>query len=182
MITVIPMMAGCPITHMGHVMDLKPRFEGRTVVGLSKKNGVFTEKERKYIFNAQFEFINCELIFVDSPGETFRYVYDLFHPFREKEIKILLGDDREDYANRLLDSLAKHKFPELSGGRFQHVEVDLVERNTQFSGQKLRQAVHDRDLKVFNDHIGYNFLLNAIEIFHRILEHLELGTISINRR
>lgn len=186
-VTVVPMMACFPVSHMGHAMDIKPLLDdlpGKKFIGLSKKNEVFTEKERKLVLETQWNpSHDYHILFVDSVGETIRTAYDSFNNFLPKTLHLVVGYDRKDWGLRLCDAIHDNRIPELVPNSFYEFHLyNTSERNHSFSGTNLRQAVLDEQYDIFKEHLGPYFLeTEAKAIYSRIRRQLTSNNIKVKR-
>lgn len=186
-VTVVPMMACFPVSHMGHAMDIKPLLDdlpGKKFIGLSKKNEVFTEKERKLVLETQWNLSkDYTILFVDSVGETIRAAYDSFNNFLPKTLHLVVGYDRKDWGSTLCKKIHENKIPELNPGIFNTIHLYHAEkRNHDFSGTNLRQAVLNGNYNFFKEHLGHFFLETELkELYSRIKHHLDIGNIKVKR-
>lgn len=177
-------MAGFPLTHIGHYLDL---FKNKDVniIGLSKKNGIFNEGERRYILNSQLDKgFRPKIMFVNSPAETFIEAYHMC-PSHKRNLRIRVGTDRYNWAVGLKHSLNQSKFKEMGKFKFDKLKLDIVPRNVfGYSGTMLRSAVYENNYEKVNKLINVKTNLEETivrDIFTRLTAAVASGELPIKR-
>lgn len=181
---IVPMMAACPVSHMGHYYDLGTTLmalRGNKYVGLSSSNKLFTDQERISIIRRQWQNESVTFLNVKSPGETIAEAFFDLPGSGRKILQIVVGSDRLDFGNRLIKSLTEGKIPEMEGHFWDSIWLHTPEncRWHELSGTNLRRAVSEDDLETFFRHIG--FADNSGFIWKRMKEGLKEGSIKIKR-
>lgn len=193
-VVVVPMMGLSPVSHMGHRLDVYDHLmykyrHDHWVIGIGSKNTIFTAAERQHVLIRQWSFADylprtVHFVHVTSAGQTLAYAHGLSEPFGHIDLTILVGDDRRKFGEGLKTSIKLHKIPELSGGVFDSIGVDVLPpREHDFSGTRMRRAAGDGDMDTFLEHLGPNLDIDvARKIYHRTQDAVLCERLAINRR
>jgi len=188
--SVIPLMGASPISHMGHAHDLGGalrRLPGTKHVGISSKADLFSPEERKSILNRQWKDVGHTTHVVKMAGETVRKAYDSIpENTKRKELHLLVGGDRKDFADGLKTALEAGKIKEMEGRKFDKIHVHFPEdtnRTHGMSGTKMRTSVSQDDFDTFHNHLGKDEFSKkeASSIFKKIKTGLSSGKVKVKR-
>lgn len=189
----IPLI-GSPITHMGHYYDLGKILEstdGIAVVGIqSKPFGDFDAYKRLEIIMRQWGKPNdVRFMFTSSAGATIAEAHRLIRIGRTKTLNIVLGMDRQRFAQRLKSAVENNELPEMVNQdgilKFDNVKITHPpqDRVHGLSGTSMRQAAADKDLDIFKLHLGPMFAYTeARQLMMQIHTEINNGTIDVHRR
>jgi len=185
--TVIPMVGFSPISHMGHAADLggaMAKLPGSKHIGISKKADTFTPEERKGILQKQWTAAKPEVHPVSGAGETIRKAYDSM-PEGKRHLHILVGADRQSFADGLKKSLEAGKIKEMGDKKFDSVTVHTPEdsdRSHGMSGTKMRAAANTGDKETFRKHLGPAFSEKESDgIMSKVKAGIDSGAIPLKR-
>lgn len=184
----VAFMGASPFTHMGHHHDVVGSMahhkEGKKFVGLSGKSDVFSDHERESIANKQSGG-KAHFKVEKSAGETVGRAFHSMDKSKRRVLHLHFGHDRKNMAERLKSSIEAGKIPELNGEKPHAVYVHFPHdenRSHGFSGTKMRQAAHDKDLHTFHKHIGPAFSHEeAHKLMHRVHDGIKSGHIPLKR-
>lgn len=156
-VTIIPMIAASPHSHMGHRMDLGEKLKtlpGRKIVGLSNTPSVLTANERLSVIYTQWHDLpGIDFVNTDSAGIIAARARDY-----GEVLHILVGHDRyKKLGLGLKNSLEAGKIKEMQGRMFQRIEVHTPEQTRSehgLSGTSMRQAIADANFDKYLEHYG----------------------------
>ena len=188
-VSVIPLVGFSPISHMGHAHDLggamKKLPEGDKHIGISSKADVFDGKERGDILHKQWGIHNLQHHVVKSAGETIAHAYHAAPKTGRRELHLLVGSDRADFAHGLKKSLEAGKIKEMGEHKWDAIHVHTPEdgdRSHGMSGTKMRTAVSEGNHTEFKRHLGPMFSdREARRIHNKIRDGLNSGAIKVKR-
>lgn len=164
---VSPLIGASPITHIGHSLDLGSIFDEMNadvnIVGISSSCNVFADQERIDIANKQWNIGNntprVEFTVVDNVGQTIKLAFDRL-PLGQKNLIIICGQDRRDFAIGIKKSLEAGTVKEMESFKWDSISIEYPldpTRSHNLSGTKMREAARDENLFVFQRHLGTMF-------------------------
>lgn len=188
-VSVIPLVGFSPISHMGHAHDLggamKKLPEGDKHIGISSKADVFEPKERGDILHKQWGIKNLKHHVVKSAGETIAHAFHAAPKTGKRELHLLVGSDRHDFAHGLKKSLEAGKIKEMGEHKWDAIHIHTPEdgdRSHGMSGTKMRTAVSNGDHAEFKRHLGPMFSdREARRLHNKIRDGLSSGQIKVKR-
>lgn len=186
--SVVPLTGFSPISHMGHAQDLGgalSQLPGTKHIGVSGKSDVYDPEERKNILHRQWGDANNDVHVVKSAGETVKRAYDSLPEGGKKVLHLLVGHDRKDFANGLKKSLEAGKIPEMTGNKFDDIQIHHPadsDRSHGMSGTNLRTAAAKGDVDEVHRHLGPMFSkAEAADHTKRIGEAIKSGALKVKR-
>ena len=188
-VSVIPLVGFSPISHMGHAHDLggamKKLPEGDKHIGISSKADTFEPKERADILHKQWGIHNLQHHVVKSGGETIAHAYHAAPKTGRKELHLLVGSDRKDFAEGLKKSLEAGKIKEMGEHKWDAIHIHTPEdgdRSHGMSGTKMRTAVAEGNHSEFKRHLGPMFSdREAHRIHKKIKAAMDSGAVKVKR-
>lgn len=181
-VSIIPMMAASPCTHMGHIIDLGSllmRFPGSKIIGLSAKQNFLSAERRIEILRRQIG-SEPKIMVVSTVGETIRAAAAVKAPV----LNIIVGRDRKIFGDEIKSSILKGGHG-LERETFSEVRVHMpeTERHHSLSGTAFRQAANDIDLPIFRAHLGPMFEpVESASLMFEICFGILTGALRIKRR
>jgi len=187
--SVVPLVGFSPISHMGHAADLgsaMAKLPGKKHIGISSKADLFSPEERSNILKRQWGQKDITHHVTSSAGDVVAKAYHSLPKTGKKELHLLVGGDRAEWAHGLKKSLEAGKIKEMGDNKFDRIHVHTpedTERKHGMSGTAMRTAAASpTGLKQFHKHLGNMFSREeAINIKNKISSGIKSGKLTVKR-
>ena len=182
-VSIIPMMAASPHSHMGHRIDLGEKLAtlpGLHIVGLSALPGVLHPEVRYEILCQQWNGIRPLIELTSSAGAMAAMARNF-----GTVLHILVGEDRrKKLGEGLKKSLEAGKIKEMDGRFFDeiHIHTPGAGRAHGMSGTSMRQAIADENFEEYKRHLGPLSREDTQALYSVLCANYRLGLLPVKRK